>query len=176
MKQVGLHGRGGQGVVVAGEILAQCYFDSGKYVQFMPSYGAERRGSPSHSYIRVNDKTIYQRYSVEVEDVAVLFSLSIIDTAKLKEGGILIVNAANLNVKKSSLTIYILEANQIALSLGLGSPAIPIINTTLLGAYCRVTNDFSFDILSKAIKSKIDKKASLNIEGARLAYEAVRCL
>ncbi len=176
MKQIGLHGRGGQGVVVAGEILAQCYFESGKYVQFMPSYGAERRGSPSHSYIRVDDKTIYQRYPVEIEDISVLFSLSIIETARVKEDGILLVNAANLKTKPSKLTIYIVDANAIALSLGLGSPAIPIINTTMLGAYCKITGDFSFDILSKAIESKIDKKADLNIQGAKLAYESVRCI
>lgn len=176
MKQIGLHGRGGQGVVVAGEILAQCYFDSGKYVQFMPSYGAERRGSPSHSYIRVDESTIYQRYSIEIEDIAVIFSLSVIDTAKLREGGILIANAANLKVKKDQITIYTVDANAIALSLGLGSPTIPIINTTILGAYCKVTNDFSFDILAQAIQSKIDKKADLNIQGAKLAYDSVRCL
>jgi 2-oxoisovalerate ferredoxin oxidoreductase gamma subunit len=176
MKHIGLHGRGGQGVVVAGEILAQCYFDSGKYVQFMPSYGAERRGSPSHSYIRVDDSEIYQRYPIESEDIAVIFSLSVIDTAKLKENGILIANSANLKVKEKKVEIYIVDANAIALSLNLGSPAIPIINTTILGAYCKVTNDFSFDTLASAIKSKIDKKADLNIQGAKLAYDSVRCL
>jgi 2-oxoacid:acceptor oxidoreductase gamma subunit (pyruvate/2-ketoisovalerate family) len=176
MKNIGLHGRGGQGVVVAGEILAQCYFDSGQFVQFMPSYGAERRGSPSHSYIRVDDSKIYQRYTIESEDIAVVFSLSVIDTAKLKEKGILIANSANLKVKEKKVEIYIVDANAIALSLNLGSPAIPIINTTILGAYCKVTNDFSFDILASAIKSKIDKKADLNIQGAKLAYDSVRCL
>ncbi|OSS42073.1 Pyruvate:ferredoxin oxidoreductase, gamma subunit [Desulfurella amilsii] len=176
MKHIGLHGRGGQGVVVAGEILAQCYFDSGKYVQFMPSYGAERRGSPSHSYIRVDDSEIYQRYPIESEDIAVIFSLSVIDTAKLKENGFLIANAANLKVKEKKVDIYAVDANDIALSLGLGSSAIPIINTTILGAYCKITNDFSFDTLALAIKSKIDKKADLNIQGAKLAYDSVRCL
>lgn len=176
MKQIGLHGRGGQGVVVAGEILAQCYFDSGKYVQFMPSYGAERRGSPSHSYIRVDDSTIYQRYQIEEEDISVIFSLSVIDTARLKENGILIVNGTNFKVNEKKVNIYTVDANAIALSLGLGSPAIPIINTTILGAYCKVTEDFSFDILAQAIKSKIDKKAELNIQGAKLAYDSVRCL
>ncbi|AHF96645.1 MAG: 2-oxoacid:acceptor oxidoreductase family protein [Desulfurella sp.] len=176
MKQIGLHGRGGQGVVVAGEILAQCYFDSGKYVQFMPSYGAERRGSPSHSYIRTDNNKIYQRYEIEEEDISVIFSLSVIDTAKLRENGTLIINGSNFKVKEKKIDIYTVDANAIALSLGLGSPAIPIINTTILGAYCKVTNDFSFDILVNAIKSKIDKKADLNIEGARLAYDSVRYL
>ena len=176
MKEIGLHGRGGQGIVLSGEMLANVYFFEGYEVQFMPSYGAERRGSPSNAYVRVDsNKKIYNRYAVELPDEVVVFNMSLLENIKVKDDGVVLLNTSG-DIKKQSTNarIFIVDANSIALSLNLGTPAMPIINTTLLGAYCKVAGDFSFDSLSKAIESKIGKKADINIEAAKLAFENVR--
>ncbi len=176
MKEIGLHGRGGQGIVLSGEMLANVYFYEGYEVQFMPSYGAERRGSPSNAYVRVDkNKRIYNRYAVEFPDEVVVFNMSLLSSIKVKDDGVVLLNAStDIKKRSSNARIFIVDANSIALSLNLGTPAMPIINTALLGAYCKVAGDFSFENLSKAIEGKIGKRADINIEAAKLAFENVR--
>ncbi len=176
MKEIGLHGRGGQGIVLSGEMLANVYFYEGYEVQFMPSYGAERRGSPSNAYVRIDKvNKIYNRYAVEIPDEVVVFNMTLLENIKVKENGVALLNIGG-NVKKQSTNakIFLVDANSIALSLKLGTPAMPIINTALLGAYCKVAGDFSFDNLARVIKEKIGKNADINIEAAKLAFESVR--
>ncbi len=175
MKEIGLHGRGGQGIVLSGEMLANVYFLEGYDVQFMPSYGAERRGSPSNAYVRVDNKKIYNRYAVDAPDEVVVFNMSLLENIKVRNNGIVLLNTAN-EIKKQSANarIFVVDANKIALSLNLGTPAMPIINTALLGAYCKVSGDYSFENLSKVIENKIGKRADINIKAAKMAFENVR--
>jgi 2-oxoisovalerate ferredoxin oxidoreductase gamma subunit len=176
MKEIGLHGRGGQGIVLSGEMLAGVYFYEGYEVQFMPSYGAERRGSPSNAYVRVEkDQKIYNRYAVEIPDEVVVFNMGLLQNIKVKQNGTVLLNASgDIQKQATDAKIFVVDANSIALSLNLGTPAMPIINTALLGAYCRVAGDFSFDNLAKVITQKIGKRADINIEAAKLAYDNVR--
>jgi len=175
MKEIGLHGRGGQGIVMAGEMLANAYFHEGNFAQFMPSYGAERRGSPSNAYIRVSRTKIYNRYAVEQPDAVIVFNMSLINLVKVKDDGIVLLNiGSNIEKNDSPAKIFAVDANAIALSLKLGTPAIPIINTALLGAFCKVIGDYSFDNLSIAMKEKLGKNSKINIEAAKIAYDSVR--
>ncbi len=176
MKEIGLHGRGGQGIVLSGEMLANVYFYEGYDVQFMPSYGAERRGSPSNAYVRVEKgKKIYNRYTVTTPDMVVVFNISLLANIRVKQDGIVLLNISG-DIKKlqTKARIFVVDANNIALSLNLGTPAMPIINTALLGAFCKIAEDHSFDNLSRVISEKIGKHSDINIEAARLAFERVR--
>ena len=58
MFQVRIHGRGGQGVVSAAEMLSIAAFDEGKHSQAIPSFGSERMGAPVVAYVRIDDKEI----------------------------------------------------------------------------------------------------------------------
>lgn len=175
MKEIGLHGRGGQGIVMAGEMLANAYFHEGNFAQFMPSYGAERRGSPSNAYIRVNETRIYNRYAVEQPDAVIVFNMSLIDLVKIKDNGVALLNVGgSIEKKDSHARIFAVDANSIALSLKLGTPAIPIINTALLGAFCKVMGDYSFSNLSIAMKERLGRNADINIEAGKIAYDSVR--
>ena len=58
MFQVRFHGRGGQGVVTAAELLAAAAFIEGRYAQAFPSFGSERMGAPVMSFCRIDDKPI----------------------------------------------------------------------------------------------------------------------
>ncbi len=47
MKEIRIHGRGGQGSVTAAEMLSVAAFEDGKFSQaFPPAFGVERRGAP----------------------------------------------------------------------------------------------------------------------------------
>ncbi|WP_022670217.1 2-oxoacid:acceptor oxidoreductase family protein [Hippea alviniae] len=176
MKEIGLHGRGGQGVVMAGELLANIYFKEGYQVQFMPSYGAERRGSPSNAYVRIDkERKILNRYSIKTPDAVIVFNITLLNNVVLKEDGLALLNLpAKIEKRPSRARIFFVDANAIALKLNLGTAAMPLINTALLGAYCKVSGDFSFDTLKAVYEEKMGKRADLNIQAALAAYESVR--
>lgn len=175
MKEIGLHGRGGQGVVMAGELLANIYFYEGYEVQFMPSYGAERRGAPSNAFVRVDNKKVLNRYSILVPDEIIVFNITLLGNLKLKDNGVALLNYPDgLSKKDSDAKIFCVDARSIANQLKLGTAAMPLVNTAMLGAYCRVSKDFSFETLKRIYEEKMGSRASLNIRAAELAYESVR--
>ena len=61
MKEIRLHGRGGQGVVKASQIVVKAAVEGGGYGQFIPFFGVERKGSPVFGYLRLDDKTIRRK-------------------------------------------------------------------------------------------------------------------
>ena len=64
MKEIRLHGRGGQGVVMASDILATAFVAEGNYATAFPSFGVERRGAPVSAFVRFDDKDIRERTHV----------------------------------------------------------------------------------------------------------------
>ena len=64
MIEIRIHGRGGQGAVVASEILAKAVFREGKYVQSFPAFGVERRGAPVMAFTRIDEKPISIRTQI----------------------------------------------------------------------------------------------------------------
>ena len=58
MLEFRFHGRGGQGVVILGKLVARLYFRTGKHVKEFPKFGVERRGAPVEGYVRVDDEPI----------------------------------------------------------------------------------------------------------------------
>ena len=72
MFQVRIHGRGGQGVVTAAELLAQAGFDEGAHAQAFPSFGSERTGAPVVAFCRIADKEIRVREPIMVPDAVIV--------------------------------------------------------------------------------------------------------
>jgi pyruvate ferredoxin oxidoreductase gamma subunit len=72
MKPVRIHGRGGQGVVTAAEILSIAAFFDGMYAQAFPSFGSERMGAPVVAFCRISDKEIRLREPVDRPDAVVV--------------------------------------------------------------------------------------------------------
>ncbi len=64
MIEIRIHGRGGQGNVVAAYLLATAAFEEGRYVQAFPNFGAERRGAPVTAFVRIADRPIRRRCQV----------------------------------------------------------------------------------------------------------------
>ena len=74
MFQVRIHGRGGQGVVTAAELLAQAAFSAGRHAQAFPSFGSERTGAPVVAFCRIADEAIRVREPVMAPDALILSS------------------------------------------------------------------------------------------------------
>ena len=92
------HGRGGQGVVTASEILAETVVGEGKYVKAFPEFGPERMGAPIRAFTRISEKPIRVHTQVYEPDVVIVLDGTLIGkvdiTKGLKKGGIVIANYA----------------------------------------------------------------------------------
>lgn len=166
--------------MVASIVLASAFFREGKFVQAFPSFGAERRGAPVVAFTRVNDREIRQRFGIYKPDCLVILDSSLTQrkdiTLGLKEGCWIIINSDKKPEEFSDLGPYrvaTLDANQISLKYGLGSSAVPIVNTTILGAFSKVTQTVSIKSIVEAVREYAPSKPENNAKAAEDAYGAV---
>ncbi len=178
MKEVRLHGRGGQGVVTAAELIAQAAFADGKFALAFPSFGSERMGAPVTSFVRLSDKPIRARNQIYEPDYLIVQDATLIGsvdvTAGLKPDGLMIIDteksAADLKLATKA-KIFTIPATRIALEI-IGRP---IQNTTLLGYFAAVTGLISFDGVKKAIKHRFPAAiAQRNIAAVEKAFALAR--
>jgi pyruvate ferredoxin oxidoreductase gamma subunit len=96
MKEIRIHGRGGQGSVTAAELLAIAAFEDGLYSQAFPAFGVERRGAPVMAFVRLSDHTIRLRSQVYDPDYVIVQDATLIETVDvaggLKADGTIIIN------------------------------------------------------------------------------------
>ena len=177
MKEIRLHGRGGQGVVMASDILATTFVAEGKYATAFPSFGVERRGAPVSAFVRFDDTEIRERTQIYSPDCLIFTdpffkNVDAVYTG-LKPAGTLILNSSkaiwsspNQNVK----TAATIDATRIALK----EIKRPATNTCLIGAFAATTGWISLDSILAALKEFWKGKA---LEGnrrcARRGYEEV---
>ena len=186
MYEIRFHGRGGQGAVMASEILALAAFLEGKYHQSFPSFGLERRGAPVAAYLRIDKEKILIRQNISHPDFIVVMDPTLLELdptlSGLKPGGGLLINSeddpgAFRDLSESGgIRIGTVPAGSIARSRELGTELLPIINTTILGAVARMTDIVSLNSLIDAIEQTIPKQAADNAGGAREAYDRVAIL
>ena len=178
MIEVRIHGRGGQGAVSTGQIMAIAAFHDNKKSQSFPMFGVERSGAPVQAFARISDKEINLRCEVYNPEVVIVFEPSLLKTidvtAGLKSGGTIIINTnkkiEELGLKKG-LKIYTIDATSISLEIF----GRPIVNTAMLGAFSAITNVLSLESLKKAIdekflKTKGEKIADLNKKAIEAVY------
>lgn len=185
MIEIRLHGRGGQGAVIAGKILATAVFTEGKFVQAFPFFGVERRGAPVAAFVRIDDRRINLRSQIYRPDHLIILDSTLIKNPATFEGfkneGYVLVNTrANIaDIKKhpkfSGINLATVDASAIAIRNRLGSATSPIVNTAILGAFCKITNICSIDSVIGAINKGVPVQAEANAGAAREAYDEVRC-
>jgi len=100
IEEISLFGRGGQGVVTAGELLVSAAVKDGLYGQSIPFYGGERRGAPVRSDVRISDEPLYLHRRTYNSDVVAVFDSTLLDILKvtegLKEDGSMLINSKRL--------------------------------------------------------------------------------
>ncbi len=179
MKEVRLHGRGGQGVVSAAQLLADAAVLEGKYVQAFPEFGAERSGAPIAAYARLSDAPIEIHSFIRNPDVVLVCDRSMAffkGTAQgLSKDGWFICNydgaPEELRAKLAldpSVKIVTLDATGIAMkALGKDYP-----NTPMLGALLKATGIVGLESLEKAIAQRFKGGVLAgNEEALKLGYQ-----
>ncbi|MEE8397717.1 MAG: 2-oxoacid:acceptor oxidoreductase family protein [Desulfobacterales bacterium] len=178
MIEVRIHGRGGQGAVIASKILAVALFAEGKYVQAFPKFGVERRGAPVEAFLRLDQGKILIRSEIEAPDHVVILDATLMETtdvtAGLAEGGWIIVNTGKTPDQFSHLGHYrvgCVDASSIAIAHKLGNKSAPIVNTAICGAFSKCTGLVGLEAVCDAIQEEVPIHAEANVDAARQAFE-----
>ncbi len=180
MIEIRFHGRGGQGAVLASEMLATIYFESGKFVQAFPAFGVERRGAPVLAFTRVDDNPIEIHFGVYQPDRLIVLDQTVLETIDvtrgLKKDGMIVINSN----KKSSefdmfkdFNVFTVDVNAIALRHKLGAQSSPIVNTAILGAYAAADGSLPVELVKDIVISSVPVKKEDNASAAVEAYETV---
>lgn len=171
--EIRIHGRGGQGVQTVGHLIAQAYFSLGLHVQTFATYGGERRGAPVTAFVRVCDAPIARRCDIERPQTVLLFEPTFLADGSglqgLDAGAAVLLNTARLASDfppDRRYRLICLDALRIARAHGLGR----IINTAMLGAYCRVHPDLPLQRMADTITAHVPQRTEANLAAMRDAY------
>lgn len=182
MRELRIHGRGGQGAVIASKLLASALFLEGQSVQSFPAFGVERRGAPVTAFLRHSSKPILLRCEIDSPDELIVLDPTLIQaidvTSGLKNGGSILVNSELPPSAYPDLVgrfrVATVDAGAIAQRHHLGSKTQPIVNTAILGAFAAFLGTVSIDTLCRAIRDEIPVRPEDNVAAAREAAEALR--
>lgn len=178
IKEIRIHGRGGQGGVTAAELLASAAFKQGKWVQAIPFFGAERRGAPVKAFARLSDEPILVRSQVYNPDYVMVLDETLLDivdvTEGLKKDGVVIINSPKKpeEIRVRQGRVATVDATGIALELQLLVAGLPVLNTTMLGAFAKATEEVKLESVITAIREEWPGAAGeKNAKAAQLAYD-----
>lgn len=183
MFQVRIHGRGGQGVVSAAEMLSIAGFVEGKHAQAFPSFGSERMGAPVMAFCRLDDKEIRLREPVMQPDTLIIQDTTLLHQVNLFEGlssqGFVLINSTR-SLDALGLDEYFADYPNIkvltvpASRLAQEHVGRPLPNAALLGGFAAFTKVIQMESVTKAINQKFKGKvAAGNIAAAQAAYDSV---
>ncbi|MCP3878420.1 MAG: 2-oxoacid:acceptor oxidoreductase [Sulfitobacter sp.] len=182
MFQIRIHGRGGQGVVSAAEMLSHAAFEEGKHSQAVPSFGSERMGAPVVAYVRIDEVEIELREPVLdptlliVQDPTLFSAIDVF--AGLREDGYVLINTTKtldeLGIDQATKKLPAGHVATVAATeLAMKYLKRPTPNTVLLGAFTAMSDTVQIDSVCAAIMKKFPGKiGEMNVEAARAAHAA----
>ncbi len=161
MKEIRLHGRGGQGAAIAAEMLAAAFIKEGKYAVAFPMFGFERRGAPLMAFLRFDDQPVRQRTQVYAPDCLIVTDPGLGRSGGIFQGlqpeGTLIINMAHPPQESPHPNVLIIGAVD-ATSIALQEMGKPITNTCMLGAFASATGWLKLDSLISCFKDYFSGK------------------
>jgi len=166
-------GFGGQGVMLAGKLLAETGMELGKEVVWLPSYGPEMRGGTANCTVIVGDEPIASPIVSNPRDTVVMNRPSLEKFCKAQQpGGLVVVNTSLISVRpqRDDLKIVEVPANQIAIDAGTGKAA----NMVMLGAYVGASGLVPIERVIDMAKHEFSKKPKLvpvNVKCVEQGYE-----
>lgn len=183
MFQARFHGRGGQGVVTAAEMLSVAAFLEGKHAQAFPSFGSERMGAPVVSFCRISDHEIRLREPVLepdvliIQDPTLLFSVDLF--AGLSPNGLVLINSSK-DIAELELDALVdrLPRGHVrtlaATELALKHIGRPLPNAVMLGGLAAVSGVIRIESVVAAILEAFPGPVgAANIAAAQAAYEVL---
>ena len=184
MLQIRIHGRGGQGVVTAAELLSVAAFEQGRHAQAFPSFGSERTGAPVVAYCRIDDRAIRLREPIVAPDVLIVQDPTLLHQVDLFQGlvpdGYVLINSrrsfdelglTDIALRHRHERLITVPASEIAMK-HLGRP-LP--NAALLGAFAALAGLITLQAVEQAIRAKFaGKVADANVAAASEAFDCVQ--
>lgn len=175
MIEIRFQGRGGQGVVIASQLLGRACFQEGLYAQCYSLFGGERRGAPVAAFVRVSDRKIFLKCDIERPNHLVLLDRFLLTEKEISEktarSGTILFNTGEMIPSDllRSYKIGQIDALRISRRNGLG----PIVNTAVLGAYVGLTQVVKLETLLNIVAEYIPSEVEKNINASKEAYEEV---
>ena len=180
---VRIHGRGGQGVVTAAELLSMAAFTDGKQALAFPSFGSERMGAPVMAFCRINTKTIRTREAVTHPDVLIVQDPTLLHQVELfaglsREGYVLINSTFSLEELGIGAFLQSMPGDHVcvipASNIGVKHMKRPIVNTPLLGAFAALTGVIDLASVQSAMQRKFPGAlGEANAAAAKDGYDHV---
>ena len=184
MFQIRIHGRGGQGVVTAAEMLSVAAFREGRWAQAFPSFGSERTGAPVVAYCRLDEREIRLREPVLRPDALIIQDPTLLHQVEvfggLSRAGFVLINtvrsldALGLGDFAGSFPVGRLRSVP-ATELARRHIGRPVPNAALLGGFAALTGQISLESVEAAIRDAFSGAlAEGNCAAAREAFERVK--
>lgn len=169
--QIRIHGRGGQGVVTAAELLSTAAFAQGAWAQAFPSFGSERTGAPVAAFCRISDAPIRTREPIAEPDCVIVQDATVGDhvdvLAGLRPDGRVLVNSAVPVTLHTSASVLAVPATELA-QRHIGRP-VP--NAALIGGFAGLTGLLRLDSVESAIRDRFPPRlADGNVAAARAVH------
>jgi len=180
--EVRWHGRGGQGVWTASNLLAMAALREGKYVQSFPTFGPERMGAPILAFTRISDEPIELHCGVYEPDMVVILDPTLLGPSVLeglKRGGYVVANFPRgidelleiLGAERGEYKVYAVNATEVAVKILKRG----ITNTAMLGALVKATGIVKLESVFEVIRERFSGEiAERNIEVVKVTYESTR--
>jgi 2-oxoglutarate ferredoxin oxidoreductase subunit gamma len=170
-------GFGGQGVLSMGFTLANAAMLQGKYVTYLPSYGAEVRGGTANCTVAISDEEIASPVASEPDFVVSMNQPSFLKFQNiLQSGGLLMVNSSMVNVAAARGDIEIIEVPTSELAEQLGN--IKVANMVMLGAFIKASNLVSLPLMLKNLPEILGegraKLIKINREALEMGYHFIK--
>lgn len=180
MFQVRIHGRGGQGVVTAAELLSVAAFREGREAQAFPTFGSERTGAPVVAFCRIDDRAIRVREPITEPDAVIVQDPTLLHQVDLFGGladeGYLLVNTGR-TFAELGLGEYVerfeegRRATVPATEIARERLGRPLPNAALLGAFAALTQEVSLESVAAAIRERFPgATGEQNVAAAEEAY------
>lgn len=183
MLQIRIHGRGGQGVVTAAELLSIAAFAQDRHAQAFPSFGSERTGAPVVAFCRIDDSAIRLREPILAPDVLIVQDPTLLHQVDVFQGlhrdGYVLINS-----KRSFHELGLTEIEQRfrrerlitvpATEIALKHLGRPLPGAVLLGGFAALSRLITLDAVAHAIRDTFGGQvAAGNIAGATEAFDFV---
>lgn len=181
MFQIRIHGRGGQGVVTAAEMLSVAAFLQGEHAQAFPSFGSERMGAPVVSFCRFDDKVIRLREPIQNPDAVIIQDPTLLHSVDVFSGlasdGYILINSMRsfeeLGIAGFADSFPRGHVKDVgATELAVKHVKRPLPNAALLGGFAAVSGRLSLGSVESAVMSKFPGAIGVaNVAAAREAFK-----
>ena len=184
MFQVRIHGRGGQGVVTAAELLSVAAFLEGRHAQAFPTFGSERTGAPVVAFCRIDDREIRSREPISEPDALIVQDPTLLHQVNLFEGlspdGYMLINTTR-SLYELGLGEFVKQFRHDrvltvpAADLAREHIGRPIPNAALLGGFAALSGLITIGSVAEAIRDRFTgRMADGNVAAAEAAFDFVQ--